>query len=348
MDSKGEVLLTIMASLAQQESQSLSQNVRLGIQYRYLQGQIQINHNRFLGYTKDENKHLVIVPEEAEVVRRIFLEYLEGSSLVEIARRLEADGILKAAGKTKWRPETLRNILRNEKYMGDALLQKTYTVDFLIKRRIKNNGIVPQYYVENSHEAIIPREIFMQVQQEMIRRSNMKSGNKGKKRVYSSGYALSGNVICGKCGEIYRRVHWNNRGCRSIVWRCASRLEQRGSSCTSRTVKEELLHQAVVSAVNEVLSDKDNYIETLRRNIYKVLDEGCESKDWIDERLEELKKDLIRFAKEKGDYSEVAREIQRLREIKENYLSDKADIEAKKGRLVVLRWMSFLKSRVQR
>ena len=334
MDSKGEVLLTIMASLAQQESQSLSQNVRLGIQYRYRQGQIQINHIRFLGYTKDENKHLVIVPEEAEVVKRIFREYLEGSSLVEIARGLEADGILTAAGKTKWRPETLRNMLRNEKYMGDALLQKTYTVDFLTKKRIKNNGIVPQYYVENSHEAIIPREIFMQVQQEMIRRSAMKSGKKGKKRVYSSKYALSGNVICGKCGEIYRRVHWNNRGCRSIVWRCASRLEERGSSCTSRTVKEEVLHQAIVSAANEVLSDKDNYIETLRSNIYKVLNEGCESKDWIHERLEELQKELIRLAKEKEGYSKVVLEIQLLREFRKNYLSDKAGIEAKKERLV--------------
>ncbi|WKB36407.1 recombinase family protein [Terrilactibacillus sp. S3-3] len=127
MDSKGEIMLTIMASLAQQESQSLSQNVKLGIQYRYQQGEIQVNHKRFLGYTKDENKRLVIVPEEAEVVKRIYREYLEGASLLQIARGLEADGILTAANKPKWRPETLRKILQNEKYIGDALLQKTYT-----------------------------------------------------------------------------------------------------------------------------------------------------------------------------------------------------------------------------
>ena len=127
MDAKGEVLITIMASLAQQESQSLSQNVKLGLQYRYQQGKVQINHNRFLGYTKDENGHLVIDPEQAEIVKRIYREYLEGSSMDKIAAGLEADGILTGAGKTKWHTSTINKILRNEKYIGDALLQKTYT-----------------------------------------------------------------------------------------------------------------------------------------------------------------------------------------------------------------------------
>jgi len=143
MDCKGEIMLTIMASLAQQESQYLSQNVKLGIQYRYQQGEIQVNHNRFLGCTKDENKRLVIVPEEAEIVKRIYREYLEGASLLQIARGLEADGILTAANKPKWGLETLKRILQNEKYIADALLQKTYTVDFLSKKRVANNGIVP-------------------------------------------------------------------------------------------------------------------------------------------------------------------------------------------------------------
>ena len=142
MDSKGEVLLTIMASLAQQESESLSKNVKLGLQFRYQNGEVQVNHNRFMGYTKDENGHLIIVPSEAEVVKRIYLEYLQGSSLKQIGESLEADGILTAAGKAKWRPETIKKILKNEKYIGDALLQKTYTVDVLTKKRVQNNGIV--------------------------------------------------------------------------------------------------------------------------------------------------------------------------------------------------------------
>ena len=204
MDSKGEIMLTIMASLAQQESQSLSQNVKLGIQYRYQQGEVQVNHKRFLGYTKDENKQLVIDPEGAEVVKRIYREYLEGASLLQISRGLEADGILTAAGKAKWRPETLKKILQNEKYIGDALLQKTYTVDFLSKKRVKNNGIVPQYYVENSHEPIIPRELFMQVQEEMVRRANLRGRKGGKKRVYSSKYDVDAAKV--GAGEIQSHV----------------------------------------------------------------------------------------------------------------------------------------------
>ena len=217
MDSKGEVMLTIMASLAQQESQSLSQNVKMGLQYRYQQGEIQVNCKWFLGYTKDENKRLVIVPAEAEIVKRIYREYLEGASMLKIARVLEADGILNGAGKERWHTSNINQILRNEKYIGDALLQKTYTVDFLTKKRVKNNGLVPQYYVENSHEAIIPREIFMQVQEELVRRRCVHLSKNGKKRSFSSNHCFSNMVICGNCGEVFRRVHWNNRGKKSIV-----------------------------------------------------------------------------------------------------------------------------------
>lgn len=176
MDSKGEILLTIMASIAQQESESLSQNVKLGYQFRYQSGKISVNHNRFMGYTKDDDGKLVIVPEEAKVIKRIFREFLEGRSLREICNGLEADEILTGAGMEKWRPETVHKMLQNEKYIGDALLQKTYTVDFLNKKRIKNDGIMPQYYVEGSHEGIIPRDLFMQTQEELIRRSNLHSG----------------------------------------------------------------------------------------------------------------------------------------------------------------------------
>ena len=237
--------------------------MKLGIQYRYQQGEIQINHNRFFGYTKDEKKRLVIVPEEAVLVKRIYREYLEGASLLQIARGLEADGILTAANKPKWRPETLKKILQNEKYIGDALLQKTYTVDFLSKKRVVNNGIVTQYYVENSHEPIIPREIFMMVQEEMVRRVNLRGNKSGKKRAYSSKYALSSIVYCGECGEIYRRVHWNNRCCRSIVWRCVTRLEEKGSDCSSQTVNEETLKDAVVKEINKVLCSKGTFLYTL-------------------------------------------------------------------------------------
>ena len=334
MDSKGEVLLTIMASLAQQESQSLSQNVKLGLQYRYQNGEVQVNHNRFLGYTKDEDGHLIIEPVEAEVVKRIYREYLEGASLLQICRSLKADSILTAANKPHWRPETVKKILQNEKYIGDALLQKTYTVDFLSKKRVKNNGIVPQYYVENSHEPIIPRELFMQVQEEMVRRANLRGGKDGKKRVYSSKYALSSIVYCGQCGDIYRRVHWNNRGYKSIVWRCVSRLEEKGSECTAPTINEETLQTAVVKAINELLANKEPFLQALQKNIATILnEENDNATNDIDSKLEELQQQLLIQAKSKNDYEDVADEIYRLRELKQNALVENAEREGKRQRI---------------
>lgn len=334
MDSKGEVLLTIMASLAQQESQSLSQNVKLGLQYRYQNGEVQVNHNRFLGYTKDEDGHLIIEPVEAEVVKRIYREYLEGASLLQICRSLKADSILTAANKPHWRPETVKKILQNEKYIGDALLQKTYTVDFLTKKRVKNNGIVPQYYVENSHEAIIPRDLYMQVQEEMVRRANLHSGANRKKRVYSSRYALSSHVYCPKCGDIYRRIAWNNRGYKSIVWRCVSRLEEKGSECTAPTINEETLQTAVVKAINELLANKEPFLQALQKNIATILnEENDNATNDIDSKLEELQQQLLIQAKSKNDYEDVADEIYHLRELKQNALVENAEREGKRQRI---------------
>lgn len=334
MDSKGEVLLTIMASLAQQESESLSKNVKMGMQFRFQKGEVQVNHNRFMGYTKDEDGHLIIEPAEAEIVKRIYREYLQGASLKQIGDGLMENGILTGAGKPKWRPETVKKILKNEKYIGDALLQKTYTVDVLTKKRVKNNGIVPQYYVENSHEPIIPRELFMQVQEEMVRRANLRGGKDGKKRVYSSKYALSSIVYCGQCGDIYRRVHWNNRGYKSIVWRCVSRLEEKGSECTAPTINEETLQTAVVKAINELLANKEPFLQALQKNIATILnEENDNATNDIDSKLEELQQQLLIQAKSKNDYEDVADEIYHLRELKQNALVENAECEGKRQRI---------------
>lgn len=317
MDSKGEVLLTIMASLAQQESQSLSQNIKLGLQYRYQQGHVQVNHNRFLGYTKDADGHLIIDPDQAEIVRRIYREYLEGFSMDKIAAGLERDGILTGAGKAKWHTSTINKILRNEKYMGDALLQKTYTTDFLTKKRIKNNGTVPQYYVESDHEAIIPKDIFLLVQEELVRRRVVRTSKNGKRRSYSCKHCFAQMVFCGDCGEFYRRVHWNNRGCKSIVWRCCSRLENTGHACRSRTVNEGLLEQVSINAINQVLCEKDDFLKTLQSNIATVIRQGDTlSPEVIDERLQELQKELLKKANQKDDYDAIADEILRLRDMR--------------------------------
>ncbi len=334
MDSKGEVLLTIMASLAQQESQSLSQNVKLGIQFRYQQGLVQVNHNRFLGYTKDEDKKLVIDPVEAEIVRRIYYEYLQGDSLIQIARKLEKDEILTAAGKSKWRPETLKKILQNEKYIGDALLQKTYTVDFLTKKRVKNTGIVPQYYVENNHEAIIPRDLYMQVQEEMVRRANLRSGETSKKRVYSSKYALSSIVCCSKCGDIYRRIQWNNRGKHSTVWRCCNRVEHGPEKCDAHTILESDLQSVVVNAINKTLGGRDTFLPALKANIEMVISDDTNSAmSAIATKLEELQRELLHRVNAKADYEDIADEIDTLREEKQSVLLQQAEREGAKQRI---------------
>lgn len=320
MDAKGEVLITIMASLAQQESQSLSQNVKLGLQYRYQQGKVTVNCNRFLGYTKGNDGRLVIDPEQSEVVKRIYREYLEGSSMDRISAGLEADGILTGAGKEKWHTSTINKILRNEKYMGDALLQKTYTTDFLTKKRIRNNGTVPQYYVEDDHEAIIPKELFMQVQEELVRRRVVHKSPSGKKRTYSCNHCFAQIIVCGECGELYRRVHWNNHGRKSIVWRCISRLEITSAekNCTNRTVNELLLQEITVKAFNQILTERDIFLKTLQQNIAKaVVSADTLSPGGIQARLEELQKELIKKANNKQDYDAIADEILRLREQKE-------------------------------
>ncbi len=318
LDAKGEVLLTIMASLAQQESQSLSQNVRLGLQYRYQQGKVQVCANRFLGYDKDEDGNLVINPKEAEVVKRIYREYLEGRSYYDIGKRLSADGIKTAAGSDYWLASTLRKILTNEKYIGDALLQKTVTTDFLTKKRVENRGIAPQYYVEGNHEPIIPKELYMMVQEEMSRRSNLVSAN-GKRRSYSGKYALTGIVVCAHCGDIFQRTHWNIRGRKIIVWRCASRLHKKDNNvnCPARTVKETELQEAVTKAVNEVYAGQDGYLPQLWANIEKVLlDDNSGHTAEIDAKIETLRQEMLIKANARQDYEELGKELIRLRDEK--------------------------------
>ncbi len=334
MDAKGEVLLTIMASLAQQESQSLSQNVKLGLQYRYQQGKVQVNHNRFMGYTKDEEGNLIIVPEEAEIIKRIYREYLEGKSLAGIGRDLEKDDILTAAGKPRWRPETIKKILLNEKYIGDALLQKTFTVDFLTKKRVKNEGHVPQYYVENSHEAIIPKELFLQAQEELHRRNNIYTGTDKNKRIYSSKYALSTITFCGDCGDIYRRVYWNIRGRKEFVWRCVTRIEQGPETCKNRTVKEGDLYDAVMTAINRLLAGGDNMIRTLEENIHAVIGDTTEYKiSEINALLEEKQKEVISLANKGKDYDFLADEIDSLREKRQSLLVEDASLSGENDRI---------------
>ena len=265
MDSGGELLLTILAGIAQQESQSISQNVRMGIQYRMQEGVVRLDTTKFLGLTKAEGK-LVIVPEEADTVRRIYREYLEGFSPGRIAARLEADGVPSPAHGVRWYPSTVASILKNEKYCGDTLLQKYYVKDFLTHRVVKNTGRFPQYYVENHHEPIVPKAIYYQAQGELARRAALK----GEQVRCGSAMAFVGRLICGKCARPLRRI--TGRNDREPDWRCRCRAgkEKRAhreavSACGCRFVPESQAQKAAVLALNRAPAYRDALSEELRR-----------------------------------------------------------------------------------
>lgn len=228
--------------------------------------------------------------------------------------------------------------MRNEKYIGDALLQKTITTDFIEKVRIKNDGTVPQYYVRNSQEAIISRDIFAQVQEEMVRRANLTSGTDGKrKRVYSSKYALSSICTCTKCGDIYRRIAWNNRGKHSIVWRCCTRVEQGPSVCEASTVQESELQKATVTAINQLLRCSENTMQILKENIKAALaDDNSEEIEQINVVLEQKQRELVKLANEGKNYSALADKIEILQNKKQKLLIAKAETEGVKKRIAEL------------
>lgn len=218
---------------------------------------------------------------------------------------------------------------------GHALLQKTITTDFIEKTRIKNDGTVPQYYVKSSQEAIIPRDVFTQVQEEMLRRANMTSGRDGqKRRIYSSRYALSSICTCMKCGDIYRRVVWNNRGKKSTVWRCCTRVEKGPSACSAPTVPEEELQQAVIDAMNAVLESSKDVIAILEENILEVISQdNFDEIEEINKTIAEKQKELLELVHGKKDYSKCADEMEELRQHKQLLLVKHAQTEGTRQRI---------------
>lgn len=342
LDSTGEILITIMASLAQQESESISKNIKLGLQYRYQAGQVRFNTTNFLGYDTDETGHLIINEKQAKVVKRIFKEYLEGKGTGIIARGLMEDGILTGSGRLIWSGNDINRIISNEKYMGDALLQKTFTVDCLTKQRIDNDGTVPQYYIENNHEAIVSKDIFNLAQQERARRSNLYSGKRKKKRLHQGKYALTGKVFCSHCGDIFRRIKWSSRGSKSTVWRCVTRVKNH-TQCPARTVKEEVLQLAVVDVLNQMIEGKEGFLKQLEHNISQVMNQTYDQTvEQVDDLLHDLQKQLNQAANQKEDYERIAEQIYELREKKQELMIQNAINEEKRRRLSDIK--AFLKT----
>lgn len=271
-DAGAEFYITIYGSIAQSESENISANVRWGIQQRAKEGKVHFAYSRFLGYKEGPDGKPMIDEKQADTVKFIFNEYLLGSSLAGIAKSLTAKGIKTPSGKSGWNGSTVRTILSNEKYKGDALLNKTYISDCISKKVKKNNGERPMYYVENNHPAIIDKDTFNRVQEELARRTSKRKvkqvGTKTEQGKYSSKYALTELLICGECGTPYRRCTWTASGEKKIVWRCINRLDYGKKYCHhSPTIEESVLQNAIVTAIMNNAQQSADVLSILKEHI---------------------------------------------------------------------------------
>lgn len=270
-DSKMELVLTMLSSIAQEESRNISENTKWGLKKRFKDGVTICNTERFLGYDKDENGNLIINEEQAKIVRRIFREYVDGKGYSSIAKGLNIDGIKTAAGKTKWWDSAIRGILENEKYYGELLLQKTVTLDYLTKKRVDNNNIEPMYKIENNHEAIITKEMFDLVQQERKRRFEITRGKNEDRRKYTNKYGFSGKLYCEKCGKTLKRRHWNSgTNSQKIVWQCHTIVNGK-RVCYEKSVDDIVLKNAFIQLYNDMVVDKGSFFKIFLDNINKVM-----------------------------------------------------------------------------
>lgn len=324
LDSKGELLITIMSSLAQEESRSISENVTWGQRKRMQDGKVSLPYGQFLGYEKGEDGLPKIVEKEAETVRLIYKMYLNGKTITAIAKHLTAEGIPTPAGKEKWNVSTVLSILQNEKYKGDALLQKKFTVDFLTKVTKLNEGEFPQYYVENSHPAIIEPEVFDLVQEEIRKQKRL-----GTSR--SSAHCFSSRIICGECGGFYGSKVWHSTSkYRRVIWQCNNRYKDKGAiRCHTPHLNESTLQWAFTEAFNRILEDKDCYIEDYDIIIQTLTDTGK-----LDKEAEGLQEECAEVLEliQKGVY-ENARTAQDQEEYQRKNAGLVARYEAAKNRL---------------
>ena len=261
LDSKGELLITIMSSIAQEESRSISENITWAKRKNMERGKVSMSYGQFLGYEKGEDGKPQIIEKEAAVVRRIYNLYLDGKSVREIARILTAGKIPTPSGKNcNWNVSTIMSILRNEKYKGDALLQKVYTADFLNKKVVKNMNVLPQYYVENSHPAIIDGETFDLVQAELAKRGGFSRGRRAKS-------VFDHKVVCGDCGHFYGQKLWySDSKERVYVWRCTHKYDTE-PNCRTPVVREKDLQAAFLVTFNHLLRDRKGYIAELEKEV---------------------------------------------------------------------------------
>lgn len=346
MKADSEIVITMLGGFAQAESESISQNVRWGKRQSFKNGKVTFQYFRIYGYERGEDDKPRVIPEQAEVVKRIFESYLTGMSVASIKHMLEEEGVQAAGGKAKWSEGALQYLLRNEKYCGDALLQKTYVENCISKKTKKNNGELPKYLVKNHHEAIISRSLFEQVQTEIARRAGKRKvsdkTSKTQQSKYSSSYALTELLICSDCGSAYRRVTWAKRGKKKVVWRCINRLDYGTKYCkSSPTLEEAALHAGVLEAINNAMENREKLISILKSGLEITLAEksGEEINPiLLESRINELQKTMMELvaistkAEGTGSYDdkfkEISDEIISLRKTLERHKAQQKDPDA--------------------
>lgn len=283
LDSKSELILTIMASIAQEKSRSISQNVKWGKRVGFQRGKVSFAYGMFLGYEKVNDK-IVIIEKEAEVIRYIYKNFLvKGKTPTKIAKELKEKGVLTPSGKnSNWTKNNITSILTNEKYKGDALLQKTFTENYLDQTIVKNTGQVPQYYVENSHPAIIERDMWELVQVEMKRRDNL-----GAK--YSATDIFSSKLVCSDCGGFYGKKKWHsNTVYERFVYQCNSKFQKGKCRCKTPHLTEAEIKEKFIEAYNLTMEDKERVTNDLKE-VITLLTDSAE----LDKKIDEINAELL-------------------------------------------------------
>lgn len=325
-----ELYLVIYAGFAQSESESMSKNITWAFRKNFEDGKVVFNYSKMVGYRKGNDGNPEIIPEEAEIIRNIYDWFLAGKTPREIIVLLITDGIQTKCGKQKWSVGTIQSILRNEKYCGDAILQKTVTIDCISKTHKKNTGEAPMYYVHNNHEAIVTREQFNKVQEELLRRNTIVPKN-ASKAISAQGrysrYALTEIMHCDECGSRYKRCTWAKKGVRKIVWRCMSRIEHGTQYCkNSPSLEESKLHQAIVRAINRFNQENETtYRLLMKASLSDALGIGGsnEEMELLTRRIDSLNKKMMALVSEavaegqsiddnEGEFKEISDEIAQL------------------------------------
>ena len=321
LETDSEMLITMMGAFAQAESESMSANIVWGKRQAMREGKTNVQYQHLYAYERGEDGQPRIIPEQAEVVRQIYDSFLAGHSVRMIKKELEKQGIPAAKGGTVWSEAAIRNILKNEKYCGDVLMQKTYTQDCISKKQIRNMGQLPMYLVQDNHEGIVSRDDFNAVKAEFARRNARRAPSQKLaptgRSCYSAKYALTERLVCGECGTLYRRCVWTKRGQKFAVWRCASRVDYGTKYChDSPTLREEALQAAILSVINTVMSQRETLVgqieDAMRMELIPF--PGSMSVSDIDRRLEELDKEFqTLFAdSQEGGFMKHAEDFKRI------------------------------------